>query len=103
MQLGEVGGQGRVVDLAAAEPGVEPAERAGVGPPGVRADGGLDEAARGLCRGPIAASWGSILAGESFMVKVTPRPIIRARAGTCWSDTAGGLRILDPADGAVWS
>ena len=34
-------------------------------------------------------------------VKGNARPIIRARAGTCWSDTAGGRRILDPADGAV--
>ena len=50
MQLGEVGGQTRVVELAAVEPGVEAAERAGVGPSGVRADGGLDQAARGRCR-----------------------------------------------------
>ena len=69
MQLGEVGGQGRVVDLAAAEPGVEPAERAGVGPPGVRADGGLDEAARGLCRAADRGLFGVVLAGESFMLK----------------------------------
>ena len=39
-----------VVELAAVEPGVEAPERAGVGPSGVRADGGLDEAARGLRR-----------------------------------------------------
>ena len=50
MQLGEVGGQGHIVELAPVEPGVEPPERARVGSPRVRADGGLDEAARGLRR-----------------------------------------------------
>ena len=50
MQLGEVGGQGHVVELAAIEPGVEPPERAGVGAAGVRADRGLDQAARGRRR-----------------------------------------------------
>ena len=47
VQLGEVGGQGHIVELAGVEPGVEPSERPGVGPPGVRADGGLDQPARG--------------------------------------------------------
>ena len=42
VQLGEVGGQGYIVEFAAAEPSVEPAKRAGVGPPGVLADGSLD-------------------------------------------------------------
>ena len=52
MQLGEVRREGHVVELAAVEPGIEAAERAGVGPPGVRADGGLDQAARGRRRPP---------------------------------------------------
>ena len=52
VQLGEVGGHARVVELAPAEPGVEPPQRAGVGTPRVRADGGLDQAARGLRRPP---------------------------------------------------
>jgi len=46
VQLGEVGGQGHVVELAAVEPGVEPPQRPGVGAAGVLADGGLDQAAR---------------------------------------------------------
>ena len=50
VQLGEVGRQGHVVELAPVEPGVEAAERAGVRPSGVRADGGLDEAACGRRR-----------------------------------------------------
>ncbi len=50
MQLGEVGGQGHIVERPSVEPGVEAAERAGVGPPGVRADGGLDQPSRGLRR-----------------------------------------------------
>ena len=70
MQLGEVGGQRHVVELAAVEPGVEPPQRAGVGAAGVRADGGLDQASRGRCRAAdIAASSGSIRAGESFMLR----------------------------------
>ena len=48
MQLGEVRREGHVVELAAVEPDVEPPERAGVGPSGVWADGGLDQPARGL-------------------------------------------------------
>ena len=51
VQLGEVGGQGHIVERPAVEPGVEPPQRAGVGAPGVLADGGLDQAARGR-RGP---------------------------------------------------
>ena len=50
VQLGEVRREGHVVELSAVEPGVEAAERVGVGPSGVRADGGLDQAARGRCR-----------------------------------------------------
>ena len=46
VQLGEVRREGHVVELAA----VEPPERAGVGPSGVWADGGLDQPARGLSR-----------------------------------------------------
>ena len=38
VELGEVGGQGRVIELLAAEPGVELAEGAGVGAAGVGAD-----------------------------------------------------------------
>ncbi len=50
MQLGEVRREGHVVELAPVEPGVEAAERARVGAAGVRADGGLDPAARGRRR-----------------------------------------------------
>ena len=39
-----------VQQLAPGEPGVEPPERPGVGAAGVRADGGLDQPARGLSR-----------------------------------------------------
>ena len=52
VQLGEVRREGHVVELAPVEPGVEPPERAGVGAVGVRADGGLDQAARGLRLAP---------------------------------------------------
>ena len=47
---GEVGGQGRVIEQTAGQPGVEAPERASLGPPGVRADGDLDQAARGRAR-----------------------------------------------------
>ena len=46
VELGEVGGQRRVLERPAVEPSVEAAERPGVGAAGVRADGGLREAAR---------------------------------------------------------
>ena len=101
MQLGEVRREGHVVELAAVEPGVEPPERAGVGAARVRADGGLDQPARGLSRSTDRGLCGLGPGGRSIHVKGNARPIIRARAGTCWSDTAGGRRILDPADGAV--
>ena len=71
MQLGEVGGEGRVVELAAGEPDVEPPERAGGGPSGVRADGGpRPGGARSPAARPIAVSSGSVLAGQSFMLTV---------------------------------
>ena len=50
VELGEVGGQGRVIELLAGEPGVELAERAGVGAAGVVAQRGVDQAARGRAR-----------------------------------------------------
>ena len=50
MQLGEVRREGHVVELAAVEPSVEAPQRAGVGPSGVRADGGLDQPPRGRRR-----------------------------------------------------
>ena len=50
MELGEVGGQGRVIEPEAVEPGVEPAEGAGVGAAGVFADQGVDQAARRRAR-----------------------------------------------------
>ena len=50
MQLGQVRGQGHIVELAAVEPGVQPPERAGIGAAGVRADGGLDQPVRGRRR-----------------------------------------------------
>ena len=70
VQLGEVGGQGHIVERPAVEPGIEPPERAGVGPPRVRADGGLDQAARGCRRPPERGSSGSGLASTSFMLTV---------------------------------
>ena len=57
VELGEVEGEGRVVERAAGEPGVEPVERAGVGPAGVRAERGGGEAARGR-RGPLERGGG---------------------------------------------
>ena len=50
MQLGEVGGEGHIVERPAVEPSVKPPQRAAVGAAGVRADGGLDQPARGRCR-----------------------------------------------------
>ena len=50
VELGEVGGQGRVIELLAAEPGVELAEGAGVGAAGVCAHRRVDQAARGRGR-----------------------------------------------------
>ena len=52
MEFGEVGGQGHIVELAPVEPGVEAPQRPGVGSPGVLADGGLNQAARGPRRRP---------------------------------------------------
>ena len=46
MELGQVGGQGRVIEPAAVEPGVELAEGAGVGAASVVAHRGVDQAAR---------------------------------------------------------
>ena len=47
VELGEVGGQGRVIEPAAVEPGVELAEGASVGAAGVVAHRRVDQAARG--------------------------------------------------------
>ena len=77
MQLGEVRREGHVVELAAVEPGIEAAERAGVGPPGVRADGGLDQAARGRRRPPDHGLFGVGPGGLIIHVKGNAHPIIR--------------------------
>ena len=50
VELGEVGGQGRVIEPEAVEPSVELAEGAGVGAAGIGADRGVDQAARGRAR-----------------------------------------------------
>ena len=50
VELGEVGGQGRVIEPEAVEPGVELAEGAGVGAAGVVAQRGVDQAVRGHAR-----------------------------------------------------
>ena len=47
VELGEVGGQGCVIEPETAEPAVELAEGAGVGAAGVVTEGGVDQAARG--------------------------------------------------------
>ena len=47
VELGEVGGEGCIIEPPSVEPGVEAAERPGVRPAGVRAERGLGEAARG--------------------------------------------------------
>ena len=69
VQLGEVGRQGHVVELAPVEPGVEAAERAGVRPSGVRADGGLDQPARGLSRSADCGLFGVGPGGRIIHVK----------------------------------
>ena len=69
MQLGEVRREGHVVELAAVEPGIEAAERAGVGPSGVRADGGLDQAPRGLRRAADRGLFGVDPGGRIIHVK----------------------------------
>ena len=86
VELGEVGGQGHIMELASVEPGVEPPERAGVGPPRVRADRGLDQAARGRRRPPDRGRFGVGPGGPIIHVKGNARPIfIRSRAGTCYA------------------
>ena len=50
VELGEVGGEGCILEPAAVEPGVEAAERPGVRPAGVRGEGGRGEAAGGRRR-----------------------------------------------------
>ena len=69
MQLGEVGGQGHIVERPAAELGVQPPARAGVRPAGVRADGGLDQAARGRCRTADSGLFGVGPGGPIIHVK----------------------------------
>ena len=62
VQLGEIGRQGHVVELAPVEPGVEPPKRPGVGPSGVRADSAEPIwKTRAACRGVAACpvSWSS--------------------------------------------
>ena len=61
--VGEVGGQGRVIELLAGEPGIEAAQGTGVGAAGVGADRGVDQAARGLAR-PAAGGLGRGDLGE---------------------------------------
>ena len=58
VQFGEVGRQRRVVEFAPGEPSVQPSQRASVRPSCVRADGGLDQAGRGLCRPPDRGLFG---------------------------------------------
>ena len=53
VEFGEVGGEGYVLKRATIEPGVEAAERPGVRPVGVRAEGGLGELAGGPHRSPV--------------------------------------------------
>ena len=65
-ELGEVEGEGRVVERAAGEPSVGPAERAGVGPAGVRAERGGGEAARGR-RGPLERGGGGAAGRERIV------------------------------------
>ena len=72
-KLGEVGRQARVVELASGEPGVQPPERAGVGAACVRADGGLDPAARGLRRAADSGFCGVDPGGRIIHVKGTDR------------------------------
>ena len=69
VQFGEVRRQRCVVELAAVEPGVEPPERAGVGPSGVRADGGLDQPASGRSRAADLGLFGVDPGGPIIHVK----------------------------------
>ena len=66
VELSEVGGQGRVIELLAGEPGVELAEGAGVGAAGVCAHRGVDQ----------AASCGRLAADGARSGRVNPSPIM---------------------------
>ena len=85
MELGDVGRKTRIVELPPVEPGVEPPERAGVGPPGVRADGGLDQPARGRCWPADRGLFGVDPDGGIIHVNGNARPIEARRevSGTC--------------------
>ena len=67
---GEVGGQGRVIELPAIEPSVELAEGAGVGSAGVVAHRALTRRRAVTLEWPIAVSAGAIWASESFTITV---------------------------------
>ena len=73
MELGQVGGQGRVIEPPAVEPGVELAEGAGVRPAGVVAQRGVDQAARGR-RGAADGRLGRRDLDERILHHNGPRP-----------------------------
>ena len=90
----EVGGEGLVVEPAAGEPGVEPAQSAGVRPAGVRGDGGRGEAAGGRrralerSRGGTGRGKGIHLHHRRRSIHVSPasetRTSKRLRPGLSW-------------------
>ena len=74
VQLGEVGGQRHIVELAPSSQASSPSERAGVGAAGVRADGGLDQAARGRRRAADCGLFGVGPGGPIIHVNGNARP-----------------------------
>ena len=84
-ELCEVGGEGVFLERSAVEPGVEAVEGHGVGPAGVRADGGLSARRRG--RG--APGLEAVDAGLELAVRCDPDESGRSR-------TAPSTRIAPP-------
>ena len=65
VELGDTGGEGRIIERAPVEPPVAAAERPGVGAAGVGADRSVDQVAAVVVGGPIAVSVGAITASAA--------------------------------------
>ena len=62
VELGDTGGEGRLIERAPVEAPVAAAERPGVGAAGVGADRSVDQVAAVVLGGPIVVSVGAITA-----------------------------------------